>query len=47
MPFKSEKQKRFLWANEPEIARRWSEKYGGVPKRRKSTNTKKRRPKNG
>ena len=28
MPFKSEKQRRYLWANEPEIARDWSEKYG-------------------
>lgn len=24
MPFKSEKQRRYLWANEPEIASRWS-----------------------
>tara|TARA_R110002020_G_scaffold184020_1_gene380730 strand:+ start:495 stop:755 length:261 start_codon:yes stop_codon:yes gene_type:complete len=23
MPFKSEKQRRFLWANEPGIARKW------------------------
>ena len=29
MPFKSEKQRRYLWANEPEIARDWSDKYGG------------------
>lgn len=28
MPFKSEKQRRYLWANEPDIARRWSKKYG-------------------
>jgi hypothetical protein len=26
MPFKSEKQRRFLWANEPEVASRWSKK---------------------
>ena len=26
MPFQSEKQRRYLWANEPEIAKRW-EKY--------------------
>lgn len=28
MPFKSEKQRRFLWKNEPEIAKRWAHKYG-------------------
>jgi len=33
MPFKSEKQRRYLWANEPEIARDWSEKYGGRVKK--------------
>jgi|TARA_R100001244_G_scaffold65282_1_gene54016 hypothetical protein len=32
MPFKSEKQKKFLFANKPEIAKRWANKYknGGV-----------------
>ena len=28
MPFKSEAQRRYLWANEPEIARNWTDKYG-------------------
>jgi len=28
MPFKSEKQRRYMWAKHPEIARRWTEKYG-------------------
>ena len=28
MPFQSEKQKRYLWANEPEIAREWTDRYG-------------------
>ena len=28
MPFKSEKQRRYLWANEPEIAREWTGRYG-------------------
>ena len=28
MPFKSEKQRRYLWANEPEIARDWADTYG-------------------
>lgn len=28
MPFKSEKQRRFLWKNYPVLAQRWSDKYG-------------------
>ena len=28
MPFKSEKQRRYLWLNHPEIAKKWSDKYG-------------------
>jgi len=28
MPFKSNKQRRYLWANEPEIARDWTDRYG-------------------
>ena len=28
MPFKSEKQRRYFWANEPEIARDWTDTYG-------------------
>ena len=27
MPFKSEKQRRFLWAEHPEIAKKWADKY--------------------
>ncbi len=35
MPFKSEKQRRYLWANEPEIARDWADTYGSrIEKRR-------------
>ena len=32
MPFKSDKQRRYMYANHPEIAKRWSKKYydGGV-----------------
>ena len=32
MPFQSEKQRRFLWAKHPEIARRWTDKYGSAIK---------------
>ena len=28
VPFKSEKQRRYLWKNEPQLARRWADKYG-------------------
>lgn len=31
MPFKSEKQRRYLWANEPELARKWAKKYSDTP----------------
>ena len=33
MPFQSEKQRKYLWANEPEIAREWTDTYGsGIAK---------------
>ena len=35
MPFKSEKQRRYLWANEPQVAQRWSDKYGSKPQSNK------------
>ena len=31
MPFKSEKQRKYLWANEPKIAKNWTEEYGSTP----------------
>ena len=35
MPFKSEKQKKWLWANRPDIARKWTKKYGSKPVKKK------------
>ena len=35
MPFQSEKQRRYLFANEPKIAKEWTEKYGSKPKKAK------------
>jgi hypothetical protein len=32
MPFRSEKQRRFLFAKHPEIAKRWTKEYGSVVK---------------
>jgi hypothetical protein len=31
MPFKSEKQRRYLWKFEPQIAKRWTNEYGSHP----------------
>lgn len=28
MPFKSQKQRAFMWANKPKLAREWTDKYG-------------------
>jgi len=28
MPFKSLKQRKFMWAKKPEIAKKWTKKYG-------------------
>ena len=36
MPFKSEKQRRYMFANEPEIAKNWVEKYATGGMKRKS-----------
>lgn len=37
MPFRSEKQKGWLWSNKPEIARKWAHEYGSKiqPKKNK------------
>ena len=32
MPFKSEKQRKFLWANEPKVAKAWTQRYGSRTK---------------
>lgn len=45
MPFKSEKQRRWMYANEPEMAERWSKKYGN--KIEKSARKRKRKKKHG
>ena len=36
MPFQSEKQRRYLQANEPKIAKEWTEEYGSKPRPHKS-----------
>jgi hypothetical protein len=34
MPFKSEKQRRYLYKNEPTIAKKWTKKYGSKIKKK-------------
>ena len=38
MPFKSEKQRRYLWANEPKVARKFADE--AKKKKKKSTKRK-------
>lgn len=35
MPFRSAKQRRFMFAKHPAIAKRWAKKYGTKPRPRK------------
>jgi len=35
MPFRSERQRRYMWAKHPKIARRWAHKYGSKARGRK------------
>jgi hypothetical protein len=37
MPFRSEKQRKFLWVKHPKIAKKWSAEYGSkiVKKKKK------------
>ena len=37
MPFRSEKQRRYLWKHEPKIAREWTDEYGSKPQPKKKT----------
>ena len=41
MPFKSEKQRRYLHANHPKIAKRREAEYGAKPKKKKKKSGKK------
>lgn len=35
MPFRSAKQRRYMWAKHPKIAKRWTAKYGSKPRGKK------------
>jgi len=44
MPFKSEKQEKYMFANHPKIAKQWAKEYGNAkepPKKAAATKTKK------
>jgi hypothetical protein len=41
MPFRSEKQRKWMWKHEPAIAERWSHKYGSKPQPKKKKRKKK------
>ena len=43
MPFRSAKQRRYMWAKHPEIAKRWTEEYGSKPQPKKKGKKAKRR----
>lgn len=48
MPFKSTKQRRFLFAKKPKIAKRWAKQYGakvggGFTKKQKAKRRRRRR----
>lgn len=32
MPFRSEKQRRWMYKNKPALAKKWAKKYGNRPK---------------
>ena len=40
MPFKSEKQRRYMYKNKPAIAKEWSKKYGKKIKKKKKNKKK-------
>ena len=44
MPFSSEKQRRYLWANEPAVAEKWSKEVAAPAKKaKKKTGGKKKK----
>lgn len=43
MPFQSEKQRRYLWANEPKIAEAWAHGKSSVTGKKESRRKKKRK----
>jgi hypothetical protein len=44
MPFKSERQRRFLWMKHPDLARKWAHETGSSPTPRKKRTRKRHDP---
>jgi hypothetical protein len=44
VPFRSEKQRRFMYAKHPDIARRWQAEYGSTPRPKKGGTVKQMDP---
>ena len=44
MPFRSEEQRRFMWAKHPEIAKRWTKEHGSkiVPNKKQRSAVKRK-----
>jgi hypothetical protein len=40
MPFRSAKQRKFMFANHPKIAKKWARTYGTTPRPKKGKRTK-------
>jgi hypothetical protein len=36
MPFRSEKQRRYLWMKHPKMAQKWTDEHGSKPVKKKS-----------
>jgi hypothetical protein len=47
MPFKSEKQRRFMWSQHPEIAEKWAHGEHSKKKKKHKKHTMPRKDKNG
>ena len=43
MPYRSEKQRRFMHAKHPDIAKRWDREYGGKIQPKKTAKKKKKK----
>ena len=39
MPFKSEKQRKYLWLKHPKIAKKWTAEHGSKIKKKKKNKT--------
>lgn len=43
MPFRSQKQRKYMYSQHPEIAKRWAKKYGNKIRKKKNVKNNKKR----